>query len=57
MWQDYPVLGVGANEFPKNYRSYAALIGLDDRNERFAHNSYLQQAAESGRSGSSRSSP
>jgi O-antigen ligase len=48
MWQDYPVLGVGANEFPSNYRSYAARIGLDDRNERFAHNSFLQQAAESG---------
>jgi O-antigen ligase len=48
MWKDHPVLGVGANEFPANYRSYAARIGLDSRQERFAHNSYLQQAAEAG---------
>jgi putative inorganic carbon (HCO3(-)) transporter len=48
MWQDHPVLGVGVNEFPRNYRSYAARIGLDSRSERNAHNSYLQQAAESG---------
>ena len=48
MWKDYPVLGIGTNEFPRNYRSYAARIGLDDRAERFAHNSYLQHAAESG---------
>jgi hypothetical protein len=48
MWRDHPVLGVGANEFPANYRSYAARIGLDSRQERQAHNSYLQQAAEAG---------
>jgi O-antigen ligase len=48
MWRDNPVLGVGANEFPSNYRNYAADIGLDSRSERQAHNSYLQQAAESG---------
>ena len=48
MWKDNPVLGVGANEFPSNYRAYAADIGLDARAERNAHNSYLQAAAETG---------
>jgi O-antigen ligase len=48
MWRDHPVLGVGANEFPANYRTYAARIGLDARSERNAHNSYLQAAAETG---------
>jgi O-antigen ligase len=48
MWRDHPVLGVGADEFPANYRTYAARIGLDSRAERNAHNSYLQQAAEAG---------
>jgi O-antigen ligase len=48
MWRDHPVLGVGANEFPANYRTYAAKIGLDARSERNAHNSYLQAAAETG---------
>ena len=48
MWRDHPVLGVGANEFPSNYRRYAAQIGLDARSERNAHNSYLQAAAETG---------
>jgi hypothetical protein len=48
MWRDNPVLGVGADQYPVNYRAYAQRIGLDSRSERFAHNSYLQMAAESG---------
>ncbi len=48
MWRDHPVLGIGAGEFPANYRTYAAKIGLDARAERNAHNSYLQAAAETG---------
>ncbi len=48
MWQDHPVLGIGAGQFPSNYRAYAAKIGLDARSERNAHNSYLQAAAETG---------
>ena len=48
MWQDHPVLGIGAGQFPANYRTYAAKIGLDARTERNAHNSYLQAAAETG---------
>jgi len=48
MWQDHPVLGVGADQYSSNYREYAKAIGLDSRAERFAHNSYLQMAAESG---------
>lgn len=48
MWRDHPVLGIGANQFPSNYRTYAAKIGLDARAERNAHNSYLQAAAETG---------
>ena len=48
MWRDHPVLGVGANQFPANYRAYAADIGLDSRSDRNAHDSYLQVAAESG---------
>ena len=48
MWRDHPVLGIGAGEFPSNYRTYAAKIGLDARSERNAHNSYLQAAAETG---------
>lgn len=51
MWRDHPVLGVGSNEFPSNYREYAREIGLDARAERNAHNSYLQIAAESGTAG------
>jgi O-antigen ligase len=48
MWRDHPVLGVGADQYPPNYRRYAARIGLDDRAVRNAHNSYLQMAAEAG---------
>ncbi|MFN8108246.1 MAG: O-antigen ligase family protein [Thermoleophilia bacterium] len=48
MWQDRPVLGVGADQYPINYSRYAQKIGLDSRVGRFAHNSYLQMAAESG---------
>jgi len=48
MWRDHPVLGIGAYQFPVNYRSYAADIGLDPRSDRNAHDSYLQVAAESG---------
>lgn len=48
MWRDNPVLGVGAEQYPPNYRRYAQRIGLDSRSARNAHNSYLQMAAESG---------
>jgi hypothetical protein len=48
MLEDHPLVGVGAGQFERNYQVYAARIGLDDRFERSAHNSYVQMAAESG---------
>jgi hypothetical protein len=48
MLEDHPLVGVGAGQFERNYQAYAARIGLDDRFERSAHNSYIQMAAESG---------
>lgn len=48
MFQDRPVIGIGANQFEANYSDYAAQFGIDDRVERQPHNSYLEMAAESG---------
>ena len=48
MFEDRPVIGIGAERFEENYSDYAATFGIDDRIERQAHNSYLEMAAESG---------
>ncbi|MBI4341307.1 MAG: O-antigen ligase family protein, partial [Candidatus Omnitrophica bacterium] len=45
MIQDRPVLGFGLNTFMANYLDY--WVG-GERNPRYAHNCYLQMAAETG---------
>lgn len=49
MFGDYPILGVGYNNFEVNYLDYSPEIGLDSRREgRAAHSLYLEIAAETG---------
>lgn len=49
MFVDYPLLGVGVNNYPALYQNYSRSLGLDSRREqRPPHNLYLEIAAESG---------
>ncbi len=49
MFSDYPIYGVGYNNFENNYLDYSPEIGLDSRREgRAAHSLYLEIAAETG---------
>jgi O-antigen ligase len=49
MFQDYPLAGVGVNNYPTHYLDYSSSVGLDPRLEaRPAHSLYLQVAAETG---------
>lgn len=46
---DYPIFGVGYNNYPKYYQEYAAVVGLDNRlEERDAHSLYFEYLAETG---------
>jgi putative inorganic carbon (hco3(-)) transporter len=51
-WQifaDHPVMGVGLNNYKYYYQEYAQPLGWDNRREeRSAHNLYLETAAETG---------
>ncbi|MCB0208053.1 MAG: O-antigen ligase family protein [Anaerolineae bacterium] len=49
MFTDHPLIGVGLANYKANYLSYSEDLGIDARREeRGAHNMYLQIAAESG---------
>jgi O-antigen ligase len=49
MYLDYPLLGVGPNNYNQEYQTYARDIGLDfRRTDRSAHSLYLEIAAETG---------
>lgn len=49
MFLDHPILGVGANNYPVNYQTYARKLGLDNRATlREPHNLFIQIAAETG---------
>ncbi|MCC7119437.1 MAG: O-antigen ligase family protein [Anaerolineales bacterium] len=49
MFEDHPLFGVGAGNFPNNYQEYAQKIGLEMRSEeRDAHSLYTQVMAETG---------
>lgn len=49
MFLDHPLLGVGANNYPVNYQTYARKLGLDNRATlREPHNLFIQIAAETG---------
>jgi O-antigen ligase len=49
MFLDHPILGVGANNYPTNYQTYARKLGLDNRATlREPHNLFLEVAAETG---------
>ena len=52
MFRDYPILGVGVENYPNFYQEYSRKIGLDPRTEaRTPHNLYLEVAAETGIAG------
>jgi putative inorganic carbon (hco3(-)) transporter len=52
MFQDYPILGVGAGNYPNFYQEYSRKIGLDPRAEaRSPHNLFLEVTAETGIAG------
>jgi putative inorganic carbon (hco3(-)) transporter len=49
LFLEYPVLGVGYENYPSYYEEYAARLGLDNRLEdRDAHSLYLEYLAETG---------
>ena len=49
MFSDHPIAGVGYNNFNNHYLEYSEHLGLDQRREdRSAHNLYLEIAAETG---------
>lgn len=49
MFADYPLLGVGAGNYPSRYLEYSDEIGLDPRAEaRSPHNLYLEALANTG---------
>lgn len=49
MFVDHPILGVGADNYPVNYQTYARKLGLDNRATlREPHNLFLEVAAETG---------
>lgn len=49
MFADSPLIGVGLGNYNVNYQQYSRLLGLDPRREdRSAHNLYLEIAAERG---------
>lgn len=48
MFQDHPITGIGPDQYVPRYIAYAPEVGLDEREQREPHNSYLGMAAESG---------
>lgn len=49
MFEDYPLIGVGAENYPSYYQEYSRQLGLDPRlEERHPHSLYIQIAAEHG---------
>jgi O-antigen ligase len=53
MFEEHPLLGVGAANYPVNYQRYAQIVGLEVRSEqREAHSLYLEVIAETGVLGS-----
>lgn len=49
IFTDHPILGVGLNNYKYYYQDYAQPLGWDNRREeRSAHNLYLEIAAETG---------
>ena len=49
VFADHPVIGVGPEQFPQYYRTYADVVGISVRAaDREAHNLYLETAAETG---------
>jgi O-antigen ligase len=49
MFEDHPLIGVGAGNFNANYQDYARRLGLDPRRDaRSAHSLYLEVASERG---------
>lgn len=48
MTLNYPLVGVGPKNFAENYSKYANYVGLDNRENRNAHNMILQISAEQG---------
>jgi len=49
MFKDYPLTGVGLDNYPILYQGYSRQIGLDPRLQpRSAHNLYLEVASETG---------
>lgn len=49
MFRDHPFVGVGPDNYPERYLEYSQEIGLDPRREeRHAHNLYLEALAEYG---------
>jgi O-antigen ligase len=49
MFNEYPLLGVGLNNYAVHYQKYSRQLGIDSRLEdRAAHNLFLEVAAETG---------
>jgi O-antigen ligase len=48
MTREHPVIGIGAGRYTGEYIAYAPRVGLDERQVREPHNSYLEMASESG---------
>lgn len=49
MFYDYPLLGIGKEQYPTHYLAYSSRLGIDTRlEERQTHNLYLEIMAEQG---------
>lgn len=48
MFLDYPILGVGTNNYPERFQEYARPLGVNRRVQRAPHNLYVEIAAETG---------